>query len=164
MNSNQIRLASEIESDNIVNGEGLRTVIWCQGCKLRCNGCHNPESWDENGGELFEIEEIKKQLKTIKGQTGLTFCGGEPMLQSLACKEISEWAKKELGWSVWSFTGYLYEDIKKEGGDRWNFLKTLDALIDGPFILSQRDLSLKFRGSRNQRLLRLKDGEIIGIE
>lgn len=164
MNCNQIRLASKIESDNIVNGDGLRAVVWCQGCRLRCKGCHNPESWDENGGELFKIEEIKKQLKVIKGQSGLTFCGGEPMLQPKACKEISEWVKKKLGWSVWSFTGYLYEDIKKEGGDRWNFLKTLDVLIDGPFILAQRDLSLKFRGSRNQRLLKLKDGEIIGVE
>jgi len=164
MNLNQIRLAGEIESDNIVNGEGLRTVIWCQGCRLHCNGCHNPESWDENGGELFEIEEIKKQLKIIKGQTGLTFCGGEPMLQSLACKEISEWVKKELGWSVWCFTGYLYEDLKKEGGDRWEFIKTLDVLIDGPFVLAEKDLSLKFRGSRNQRLIRLNKGEILKIE
>ncbi len=164
MNCNQIRLASKIESDNIVNGDGLRAVVWCQGCRLRCKGCHNPESWDENGGELFKIEEVKQQLKAIKGQSGLTFCGGEPMLQPLACKEISEWVKKNLGWSVWSFTGYLYEDIKKEGGDRWNFLRTLDVLIDGPFILAQRDLSLKFRGSRNQRLLKLKDGEIMGIE
>jgi len=161
---NQIRLASEIETDNIVNGDGLRTVIWCQGCRLRCPGCHNPESWDEKGGTLININEIREKLKKIKGQSGLTFCGGEPMLQPLVCKEISEWVKKELGWSVWSFTGYLYEDIKKEGGDRWEFLKTLDVLIDGPFVLAEKDLSIKFRGSRNQRLIRLNKGEILKIE
>lgn len=161
---NQIRLASEIETDNVVNGDGLRTVIWCQGCRLRCKGCHNPETWDEKGGTLININEIKEKLKKIKGQSGLTFCGGEPMLQPLVCKEISEWVKKELGWSVWSFTGYLYEDIKKEGGDRWEFLKTLDVLIDGPFILAEKDLSIKFRGSRNQRLIRLSKGEILSIE
>ena len=164
MGGNQIRLAGEMETDNVVNGDGLRTVIWCQGCRLHCKGCQNPETWDENGGVLMDIEKIKKKLRKIKGQNGLTFCGGEPMLQPLACKEISEWVKKELGWSVWSFTGYLYEDIKKENGDRWKFLKTLDVLIDGPFILAERDLSLKFRGSRNQRLLRLQNGEILEKE
>ncbi len=164
MNKIQIRLAAPVESDNIVNGDGLRTVIWCQGCRFHCPGCHNPESWDENGGFLMDIEEIKNKLKKIKGQNGLTFCGGEPMLQAKECKEICDWVKKTLGWSVWSFTGYSYEEIKKEGGDKWEFLKSLDVLIDGRFILSQRDLSLSFRGSRNQRLLRLKNGEILSIE
>lgn len=164
MNENQIRLAGPIESDNIVNGDGLRTVVWCQGCRFQCPGCHNPESWNEDGGIITNINKIKNKLKNIKGQTGLTFCGGEPMLQSKTCKKISNWAKKTLGWSVWSFTGYTYEDIKAEGGDKWEFLKSLDVLIDGRFILAQRDLSLSFRGSRNQRLLRLKNGEIIGIE
>ena len=164
MTKSQIRLAGLIESDNIVNGEGLRTVVWCQGCRLRCPGCQNPETWDELGGKLIDLDQIKSDLRKIKGQNGLTFCGGEPMLQPLACQEISEWVKKELGWSVWSFTGYLYEEIKREGGDRWNFVKTLDVLIDGPFILAERDLSLSFRGSKNQRLLRLKEGEIVSVE
>lgn len=162
--NNQIRLAGPIESDNIVNGDGLRTVIWCQGCKFHCTGCHNPESWSENGGFLMEIGEIKNKLKKIKGQTGLTFCGGEPMLQPKECKEICDWVKKTLGWSVWSFTGYSYEEIKAEGGEKWDFVKSLDVLIDGRFILSQRDLSLSFRGSRNQRLLKLENGQIVGIE
>ena len=161
---NQIHLAGKIESDSIVNGDGLRTVIWCQGCRLRCPGCQNPETWDERSGMWMDIEKIKEELKQIKGQNGLTFCGGEPMLQPLACKEISQWVKKELGWSVWSFTGYLYEDIKKEGGVKWDFLKTLDVLIDGPFILKERDLSLNFRGSRNQRLIRLDRGKILSVE
>lgn len=160
----QIRLAGGIESDNIVNGDGLRAVIWCQGCRLCCPDCQNPETWDESGGTVVKISEVFNELKSLTGQTGLTFCGGEPMLQPIVCKRISDWVRKELGWSVWSFTGYTYEEIKAAGGDRWEFLKSLDVLIDGPFILAERDLSLSFRGSRNQRLLRLKEGEIIGIE
>lgn len=159
-----IRLAGLIESDNVVNGDGLRTVIWCQGCRLHCQGCQNPETWDETKGELWEIAQIKEQLKKIKGQAGLTFCGGEPMLQAAACKEISQFVKKELGWSVWSYTGYTYEEIKKSGDERWEFLKTLDAIIDGPFILAKRDLSLRFRGSSNQKLIHLKNGAIVKIE
>jgi anaerobic ribonucleoside-triphosphate reductase activating protein len=164
MKNNQIRLAGPIESDSIVNGDGLRTVVWCQGCRFQCPGCHNPESWNEKGGILMKINEIKKNLEKFRGQTGLTFCGGEPMLQPKECKKIGDWVKKTLGWSVWSFTGYTYEEIKAEGGDKWEFLKSLDVLIDGRFVLAERDLNLNFRGSRNQRLLRLKDGEIVGIE
>lgn len=164
MNICQIRLAGPIESDNIVNGEGLRAVIWCQGCRLRCPGCQNPETWDESAGVLMDLDEVKNKLRGMKGQSGLTFCGGEPMLQPWACREISQWAKKELSWSVWSFTGYTYEEIKRKGGERWEFLKTLEVLIDGPFVVAERDLSLSFRGSSNQRLLRLKEGKIVGIE
>ena len=164
LEKSQIRLSGSIESDSIVNGDGLRAVIWCQGCRRHCPGCHNPESWDECSGVIVEIEDVKNKLRKLKGQTGLTFCGGEPMLQPKACKEIADWARSELGWSIWSFTGYMYEEIRDEGGDKWDFLKSLDVLIDGPFILAERDLSIKFRGSRNQRLLHLKDGEIIEIE
>lgn len=160
----EIRLSGPIESDSIVNGDGLRAVVWCQGCLTRCPGCHNPESWDECAGMLIDIEYVKEKLRKIKGQAGLTFCGGEPFLQPVACREIADWARAEMGWNVWSFTGLLYEDIKHEGGDRWEFIKSLDVLIDGPFILAERDLSVKFRGSRNQRLLRLNNGEIVSVE
>ena len=81
-----------------------------------------------------------------------------------ACIEIARFVKKELGWNVWSFSGYTYEMLKEKGGKMWEFVKELDALIDGPFVLAERDLTLKFRGSRNQRLLHLKNGEITKIE
>ena len=73
---------------------------------------------------------------------------------------------EQLGWDVWSFSGFTHEIIKEFGGEPWELLKSLDALIDGPFILSQRDLSLRFRGSKNQRLLRLErgSGKILAIE
>lgn len=159
-----LRLSGPIEHDNIVNGYGLRAVIWTQGCLQHCPGCQNPETWGLDGGQLVSVEDIKSELSQLKGQAGLTFCGGEPFLQPEACLEIAKFVKSELGWNVWSFSGYTYEQIKSYGGPAWEFLKELDALIDGPFILAERDLTLKFRGSRNQRLLHLKKGEITSVE
>lgn len=158
-----IRLAGPIERDNIVNGPGLRAVIWTQGCRQRCPGCQNPETWSETAGQLVAIEDVKQQLRALKGQTGLTFCGGEPLLQADACRQIAEWARQELGWSIWSFTGLIYEKIPHDS-PAWRFIQSLDVLIDGPFIQAQRDLSVKWRGSRNQRLLYLKNGEITKVE
>ena len=160
----QIRLSGPIEHDNIVNGYGLRAVVWTQGCFTHCEGCQNPETWDPEGGTLVDVEDVKQELASLKGQTGLTFCGGEPFVQPEACLEIAKFVKQELGWNVWSFTGFTYEKIKERGGAQWEFLKELDALIDGPFVLAERDLTLKFRGSRNQRLLHLSAGEIVNIE
>ena len=161
-----IRLSGPIEHDNIVNGDGLRAVVWTQGCPNHCPGCQNPETWDYAAGMLVEIREVCERLTKLKGQAGLTFCGGEPMVQARACKEIADYVRQELGWNVWSFSGFTYEIIKEHGGEPWELLKSLDALIDGPFILKQRDLSLKYRGSKNQRLLHLKygTGEILEVE
>lgn len=159
-----IRLSGPIEHDNIVNGDGLRAVIWTQGCLKHCKGCQNPETWNLESGVLVDVEEVKARLRSFKGQTGLTFCGGEPFLQPEACKNIADWARQELGWNIWSFSGYTYEEIKKWGGAAWEFLLSLDVLIDGPFVLAERDLTLKFRGSRNQRLLHLDHGKITKIE
>jgi len=158
-----IRLAGPIERDNVVNGPGLRAVIWTQGCRQRCPGCQNPETWSETAGQLVAIEDVKQQLRALKGQTGLTFCGGEPLLQADACRQIADWARQELGWSIWSFTGLIYEKIPHDS-PAWRFIQSLDVLIDGPFIQAQRDLSVKWRGSRNQRLLYLKNGEITKVE
>lgn len=161
----QIRLSGPLEHDSIVNGDGLRAVLWTQGCPNHCKGCQNPETWDFNGGFLVDVEEIKNRLKEFKGQAGLTFCGGEPFVQPEACKEIADWCRNELGWNVWSFSGFVYENIVKDPA-KFEFLKSLDALIDGPFILEERDISMKFRGSRNQRLLHLEHGtgKIASIE
>ena len=157
----KIRLSGPLEHDNIVNGYGLRAVLWTQGCYRRCPGCQNPETWDFSGGFEVDTEEIKKRLAEFKGQAGITFCGGEPFEQPEACKEIADWCRKELGWNIWSFSGYTYEQLKKAGGAKWEFVKSLDALIDGPFILAERDLTLKFRGSRNQKLLHLKNQNLL---
>lgn len=162
----KIRLSGPCEHDNIVNGDGLRAVVWTQGCPNHCPGCQNPETWDFESGLLVDITEVNEELSKYKGQSGLTFCGGEPFAQPKACREIAEYVRKELGWNVWSFSGFTYEQIREAGGEAWEFLKSLDALIDGPFILKQRDLSLKYRGSRNQRLLHLEHGtgKVLSIE
>ena len=161
-----IRLSGPLEHDNIVNGDGLRAVLWTQGCPNHCPGCQNPETWDYEAGYLVPIEKIKQELAEFPGQAGLTFCGGEPFVQAKACKEIADYVREELGWNVWSFSGFTYEIIQEYGGVAWDFLKSLDALIDGPFIQSQLDLGLRFRGSRNQRLLKLErgTGKILSVE
>jgi anaerobic ribonucleoside-triphosphate reductase activating protein len=153
-----MRLSGPLERDNIVNGDGLRAVLWTQGCYRHCPGCQNPETWDFAGGVDVTLDDIKRQLRTFKGQSGITFCGGEPFEQPEECKELADWCRQELGWNVWSFSGYTYEQLREIGGAKWELVKSLDALIDGPFILAERDLTLKFRGSRNQRLLRLEHG------
>lgn len=161
----KIRLSGPIERDSIVNGPGLRAVVWVQGCHLHCPGCQNPETWSLDDGFIADIDWVKQELSKLKGQTGLTFCGGEPFVQARACKEIAEFAKKELNWDVWSFSGYTYEQIMTEHDEiERDFLETLDALIDGPFIMSKLNLDLKFRGSSNQRILHLKNGKIISQE
>lgn len=161
-----IRLSGPLEHDNIVNGDGLRAVLWTQGCPNHCKGCQNPETWSYEDGFLIEIDEICERLSQFKGQAGLTFCGGEPFVQAKACKQIADYVRKELGWNVWSFSGFTHDIIKEYGKEPWELLKSLDALIDGPFILEKRDLSLKYRGSKNQRILHLKQGtgEILSIE
>ncbi len=161
-----MKLSGPLERDNIVNGDGLRAVLWTQGCYRHCPGCQNPETWDFAGGVDVTLDDIKRQLRTFKGQSGITFCGGEPFEQPEECKELADWCRQELGWNVWSFSGYTYEQLREIGGAKWELVKSLDALIDGPFILAERDLTLKFRGSRNQRLLRLEHGtgEIKEIE
>ena len=84
----KIRLAAELQPDSIVDGEGIRTVIWTQGCPHGCKGCHNPSTHDFDGGALVDVEEIIEELKQLKGQDGITLSGGDPVCQSGACIEI----------------------------------------------------------------------------
>lgn len=159
-----ISLAGPLTSDSIVDGEGLRATVFTQGCRRACPGCQNPETWDETAGVSVSFDEIKERLSKMRGQAGITFSGGEPMLQAKALTDIARWVKKELGWNVWCFTGYTYETLKELDDEKMDLVNECDVLIDGPFILEQKDLTCRFRGSRNQRLLRLKNGEIVGIE
>ena len=96
----KIRLASTLQSDSIVDGEGIRTVVWTQGCPHNCPFCHNPQTHDFKGGFLEDIEVIKEELRELKGQDGITLSGGDPMAQPLQCLEIAKEAHK-LGMNVW---------------------------------------------------------------
>lgn len=166
----EIRLARDIQTDSIVDGEGIRTVIWTQGCIHNCKGCHNPDTHSFEKGFLIDINDIKKVLEKLEGQTGITFSGGDPMCQPNECTEIAKYAKK-LGLNVWCYTGYTYErllELSKKDKSYKEFLKCIDVLVDGPFILSQKSFDVKFRGSKNQRIIdvakSLKEKKTVIIE
>ena len=154
--------------ESIVDGPGLRFVIFAQGCNHFCRGCHNPQTFDLNGGYEVEIDYIIEQIKKNPLLRGVTFSGGEPFLQPLQFIEI---AKKvhELGLDVVSFTGYTFEELTQANAkDKWKeLLYNIDILIDGPFILEKKNMMIKFRGSENQRILDVKSsletGNIVEI-
>lgn len=151
----KIRLAAYLQQDSIVDGEGIRTVIWTQGCTHNCPGCHNPETHDLRGGALIDIEEVKQDIRELEGQDGITFSGGDPMFQVNQCLELAKTAKT-CGLNIWCYTGFTFEEllkISKKKPEIIDFLKLIDVLIDGRFILSEKSLNLKFRGSRNQRII-----------
>lgn len=155
----KIRLAAYLQSDSIVDGEGIRTVIWTQGCPHHCLGCHNPETWSFDDGEWIELEEIYDIIDSLEGQDGITFSGGDPFMQPKACSEIAKYARKK-GLNIWSYTGYYFEELmelSKKNKDILDFLKELDVLVDGRFILSKKSYSCIFRGSTNQRIIDVKE-------
>ena len=151
----EIRLAADLQPDSIVDGEGIRTVVWTQGCPHNCKGCHNPGTHDFNGGFLMDVDEVIEELKNIEGQDGITLSGGDPLCQSDACIEICK-AAKELGLNVWCYTGFTYESLLAGDKDRLELLKNVDVLVDGKFVLAKKSLNCKFRGSSNQRLIDVK--------
>ena len=154
----KIRLASPLQMDSIVDGAGIRTVIWTQGCGHACKGCHNPETHDFNSGQLFDVEEIKKQIDELLDQDGITFSGGDPMYQPEACNELAKHIQKK-GLNVWCYTGFTYEQLLKKAEIEpiyLEFLNNIDVLIDGPFVFNKKSLSVMFRGSTNQRIIDVK--------
>ena len=162
----KIRLASTLQPDSIVDGEGIRTVIWTQGCPHHCPFCHNPQTHDFNAGELVDIDEIKKEIKALKGQDGITLSGGDPMAQPLECLELAKYAH-ELGMNVWCYTGYLYEDVLKNKKMK-SLLEEVDVLVDGRFKIEEFSLDLYYKGSKNQRVIDVKSSlehsEVVLIE
>ena len=152
----KIRLATpSIQKDSIVDGEGIRAVIWTQGCIHNCPGCHNPETHDINGGFEIDIDDLKKQIDDLTGQDGITLSGGDPLEQAKACSEIAKYCKS-LGLSVWCYTGYTYEALllkSETDKDIRRLLKNIDVLVDGKFIKALKSYDVVFRGSKNQRLI-----------
>ena len=150
MSSIQSIRISGITPESIVDGEGIRYVIFTQGCPHHCVGCHNPQTHSCNGGRLVLIEDILDDIsKRKKWIDGITISGGEPFCQADKCSIIAERAQ-ELGLTVWCYTGYLFENLYKQGAE---LLKHIDVLVDGPFVQDERSLELDFRGSRNQRVI-----------
>ena len=147
----EIRLASGLHPVSIVVGVGIRTVIWTQGCSHNCPGCHNPGTHDFKGGFTVSTAEVMNELAGLKGQQGITFSGGDPLFQPEACLEIAKFAQKQ-GLDVWCYTGFTFETLLKSE-KCVQFLKYVDVLVDGPFIIAEKSLNVDFRGSRNQRII-----------
>jgi anaerobic ribonucleoside-triphosphate reductase activating protein len=156
----KIRLAAYLQSDSIVDGEGIRTVIWTQGCPHHCLGCHNPETWDFNGGKELPSD-IRGQIIKAICANGITrnfsILGGEPL-----CKENLDEVNNIIisvrtafpHIKIFMWTGYTLEELKERNDERIeNILSQIDVLIDGPFIESERDITLNLCGSKNQRVL-----------
>ncbi|MEG6522244.1 anaerobic ribonucleoside-triphosphate reductase activating protein [Desulfotomaculum sp. 1211_IL3151] len=140
-----------ITANSVVDGPGLRTVVFLQGCPRYCAGCHNEELLKPEGGREVTIEEAVEEIKTMISPLtqGVTFSGGDPLLQpeALAClvKELKGYFPRL---DIWVYTGYRYEEVKA-----LPVFEQVDVLVDGPFVQEQKDLDLVFRGSANQRLI-----------
>ena len=151
-----------LNRNDIANGEGVRVSLFVSGCRNQCIGCHNPQAWDFSYGQPFTSETEKEIIEALRPPwiQGLSVLGGEP------CEEENEKALlpllKKIWWEmpekdIWLFSGYTYEMLRGE-----EILRYVDVLVDGPFLLEQKDISLPFRGSRNQRILHLRNGEAVG--
>lgn len=152
----KIRLADpELQKDSIVDGDGLRAVLWTQGCSHNCKGCHNPQTHAFDEGFMVDVEVIKSQIDQLELQDGLTFSGGDPMFQARACAEIASYAKSK-GLNVWCYTGFTFEQLlqlRKTNVAIEEFLRKIDVLVDGKFVLEQKSYDCLYRGSTNQRIL-----------
>ena len=162
----------EIKNCDIANGEGVRVTLFVSGCTNRCPGCFQPQTWDFQYGEPFtrEVEDRLLAMLAPDYINGLTLLGGEPFepenqqeLVKLLRRVKREYPSKD----IWSYSGYLYDTDLKEGGRAYTdvteeMLSYLDVLVDGPFIEAQKDITLQFRGSKNQRVIKLKKGKDAG--
>ena len=145
---------SGITQESLVDGPGLRYVIFAQGCRHCCPNCQNPETWDANAGKEFTVKQVIRLLKQQKKpKRGVTFSGGEPFLQAAELAEVAQ-AAHEKGWDVVTYTGFTYEELIADGSDGVRaLLAASDILIDGKYIHELRDTKLQFRGSSNQRMI-----------
>ena len=143
-----------IIEDTMVDGPGFRTAIYCAGCKHHCKGCHNPQSWEFNSGRMMSTEQIMDIIKQDPF-ANVSFSGGDPMYQPEGFTELAEAIRMETNKTIWCWTGFTFEMLMRMPKQR-KLLELIDVLVDGPFIESQKDLDLLFRGSRNQRLIDVK--------
>ena len=146
---------SGIVSDSIVDGPGIRTTIFSQGCPHHCKGCHNPETWAFGCGTDIPVKAIVDIVKSNPLCKGVTFSGGEPFSQAAAFAKLAVLLKAE-GYEVASYSGYTFEELLEGSEAQQQLLSVIDILIDGRFLLEQKSLEIAFRGSRNQRILDVK--------
>jgi anaerobic ribonucleoside-triphosphate reductase activating protein len=149
-----------VKNDSIVDGEGLRYAIFVQGCPHRCEGCHNPDSWDISGGYDEDIRNIYDEITANPLLDGVTFSGGEPFLQAEPLALLGAMIKEHTSLNIITYTGYTFEELS-ELADESNKFRDLiavsDVIVDGRFEKDKADSSLQFRGSSNQRVLVVSD-------
>ena len=150
----KIRIAG-VSGESVVDGPGLRFVVFAQGCLHRCRGCHNPESWDPGAGYEFLVKELLDDIYSNPLIRGVTLTGGDPFLQAAPMAALAA-GVRQMGKDIITYTGYTWEQLldmaaKEEGAK--SLLHNTDILGDGPYIHELRDLKLVFRGSKNQRVI-----------
>jgi anaerobic ribonucleoside-triphosphate reductase activating protein len=148
-----------LTTDSIVDGIGYRTAIFAQGCPHRCEGCHNPESHDPEGGTEWDLSDVERKFSNNPLLDGITLSGGEPFEQPAPFAELARSAHVK-GLTVWTYSGYTYEELlalAEQDDSVKALLAETDILVDGPFTLSERSLELPYCGSRNQRVIDLRE-------
>lgn len=155
-NEDSIRIAGVVK-ESTVDGPGFRYVVFTQGCPHKCEGCHNPETHDFNGGMIVKIDDIVEDIKKNPLLKGVTISGGDPFIQSDKVSKLLDKLDKKL--TVIVYTGFEYEYLLKNSNEKniyLELLKRTDILIDGKFINSLKDENLTYRGSSNQRAIDVK--------
>lgn len=141
----------DIVEDTMVDGPGLRTTVYCAGCRHRCPGCHNPQSWDFNAGRDMSTDEIM-EIILADPFADVTFSGGDPMYQPEGFAELAKAIKSKTNKTIWCYTGFSFEQIMSDSR-LLPLLLQLDVVVDGPYKKELRDTDLRFRGSSNQRII-----------
>ena len=159
--NNKIQIAGKIE-DSLVNGDGMRMVIFVSGCKHNCKGCHNKPMQDFNYGDEWDIDELFNYVKdNCNLIDGITFSGGDPFEWSEQLTYLAKRIKTELKLNIWSYTGYTIEQINESNDkNKIELLHSIDTLVDGMFEIDNMTDALKYTGSANQRIIYLNNGNI----
>ena len=151
-----LKIAGSLRHSSI-NGPGVRYVLFFQGCPHHCRECQNPETWDMDGGREVSVSEITEEIRNTRYLDGVTFSGGDPMMQPEGLLCLSR-GLKEMGLSIWCYTGFTFEEIVSgiAGEKAIEALYCMDVLVDGPFLVGEKTDAAIYRGSSNQRLIDLR--------
>ncbi|WBW98304.1 anaerobic ribonucleoside-triphosphate reductase activating protein [Oceanirhabdus sp. W0125-5] len=157
----KINVAGFLEN-SLVNGEGIRSVLFVSGCTHNCEGCHNRAMQNKEYGEPIELDNVYERImKNYPLINGVTFSGGEPFENSDILHKLAEKIKNNSDMNIWCYTGYRYEDLINSGRREWKeLLKNIDVLVDGKFLKELKDESLRYRGSKNQRVINVQESII----